>query len=159
MYRIGQSTDIHQLTKGDGLIFGGIKIEGNYSCVAHSDGDILTHAITESLIGALGLGDLGTFFPDNLLENKDRSSIEMLKIIDQVMKEHNYNIVNIDCLLILETPKLQKYKEEIRCNLAQVLNVNLNQVNVKATTSEKLGYIGREEGIMAQAVVLIKKNE
>lgn len=159
MYRIGQSTDIHQLAKGEGLIFGGIKINCNYSCIAHSDGDILTHAITESLIGALGLGDLGTFFPDDLEENKGRSSIEMLKIVNSIMNEHNYTIVNIDCLLILEVPKLQKYKEEISKNLALALNINSDQVNVKATTSEKLGYIGREEGIMAQAIVLIKKNE
>lgn len=158
MYRIGQSTDIHQITKGNKIILGGIEIASDYCCVAHSDGDILTHAITEALIGALGLGDLGTFFPDNLLENKDRSSIEMLMVIKQVMEDNGYELVNIDSLVILEKPKLVDYKENIRMNLAKVLNINDNQINVKATTSEKIGYIGREEGIMAQAVVLIKKN-
>lgn len=154
-YRIGQSTDIHQIEPGDYLVLGGIRLESDKKCIAHSDGDILVHVIIEALIGAMGLGDIGTFFPDNDIKNKDRSSIEMLLEIKELLIENQYEIENIDTLIILEKPKLINHIEKIRNNLANHLQIEVNKINVKATRGEKLGFIGREEGIMAQAVALI----
>lgn len=158
-YRIGQSTDIHQLENGNHLILGGIKITSDKSCIAHSDGDILVHVIIESLIGAMGLGDIGTFFPDNDPMNKDRSSIEMLLETKKILIKNKYKIENIDTLIIIEKPKLINHIEKIRENLADVLEISIDRINIKATRGEKLGYIGREEGVMAQAVTLISSDE
>lgn len=155
--RIGQSTDIHRLEEGLRLTLGGIVIDSPVGCVAHSDGDILVHVITEALLGAMGLGDLGESFSDNDELNKDRSSIEMLQEVLIILMEKNYYIINIDTIIITEKPHLSKYKNAIKENLVRVLNIDSSCVNVKATRGEKLGYIGRGEGIMAQAVILIDK--
>ena len=156
--KIGQSTDIHQLKEGLPLIIGGVTIESDYGCVAHSDGDVLIHAITEAIIGALGLGDIGKHFCDKDLNNEKRRSLEMLEEINEKMLQLNYSIVNIDSLVLLEKPKLKKYNEEIKKNIASSLQISTDKINVKATRGEGIGFIGREEGIMAQAVVLIEKN-
>ena len=156
--RIGQSTDIHKLEEGLRLTIGGEHIECSKGCVAHSDGDVLTHAITEAIIGALGLGDLGGFFSDSDPKNENRNSLEMLEEIRDVMVRHGYSIINIDSIVILEEPKLKKYSEKMRKNIAKSLRIDYNLVNIKATRGEEIGFIGRKEGIMAQAVVLLEKN-
>jgi 2-C-methyl-D-erythritol 2,4-cyclodiphosphate synthase len=156
MYRIGQSTDIHQLDSNLPLIIGGVVIPSERGIVAHSDGDILLHAITESIIGALGLGDLGTFFDDNDPINHNRSSMEMLKIINELMIENKYRIQNIDSLIIIEQPKIKPYIEEMKVNICDILKIDLKQLNIKATRGEKIGFLGRKEGVVAQAITLLE---
>lgn len=157
--KIGQSTDIHRLEKGLPLILGGIQIESEKGCVAHSDGDVLVHAITEAIIGALGLGDLGTFFSDTDDKNKGRSSLEMLEEINEVMYKKGYHINNIDTLVIIEKPKLKEFTKNIKINIAKSLQIDYNLINIKATRGEKIGFVGREEGVVAQAIVLIEKDD
>ena len=157
--RIGQSSDIHKLAVGLPLILGGERIDHSKGCVAHSDGDALVHAITESIIGALGLGDLGTFYSDTDDRNKGRNSLEMLAEINELMIKKGYKIINIDSLIMLEQPKLKKYSEKMRKNIANSLQIDYNLINIKSTRGEEIGFIGREEGIMAQAVVLLQEDE
>ncbi len=158
--RIGQSSDIHPLVEGRDLVIGGVKIEHSKGCAGHSDGDALTHAICEAIIGALGLGDIGTHFPDTDIRYKGIRSILLLEETYKIMDESGYKINNVDCLIMIERPKMFSYKEDMRKNIAEALHCNINDVNIKATRGEKLGFIGREEGIMAQAVVLlVEKNE
>lgn len=158
-YKIGQSTDIHQLDDNLDLIIGGVKIDHYKGIIAHSDGDILVHAITEAIIGALGLGDLGDFFNDNDPLNENRSSMEMLKEINELMISKNYHINNIDSLIIIEKPKMVTHKDEMKKNIANTLGINNDQINIKATRGEKLGFVGKEKGVIAQAIVLLEKNE
>lgn len=155
MYRIGQSQDIHQLVEGRDLILGGVKIPFEKGLLGHSDADVLTHAICEAIIGAAGLGDLGTLYPDTDMTNKGVSSIKLLEDTLNKIKAMGYELVNVDSLVICEAPKLVPYKKEITNKLKQVLNIDA--VNVKATTMEKLGPVGNGEAIIAQAVVLLKK--
>lgn len=158
--RIGQSSDIHPLVEGRDLVIGGVKIEHSKGCAGHSDGDALTHAICEAIIGALGLGDIGTHFPDTDIRYKGIRSILLLEETYKIMDELGYKINNVDSLIMIEKPKMFSYKEDMRKNIAEALHCNINDVNIKATRGEKLGFIGREEGIMAQAVVLlVEKNE
>ncbi|MDL2211879.1 2-C-methyl-D-erythritol 2,4-cyclodiphosphate synthase [Erysipelotrichaceae bacterium OttesenSCG-928-M19] len=157
--RIGQSTDIHQLVEGLPLILGGINIESTKGCVAHSDGDALVHAITESIIGALALGDLGDFFSDSDIKNKNRSSLEMLEEIGLVMRKEGYRVVNIDSLIVIEEPKISPFKESMRKKIAKSLQIDYNIINIKATRGEKVGFIGRGEGVMAQAITLLEYDE
>lgn len=158
-YRIGQSTDIHQLVEGRKLIIGGVEIESEVGLLGHSDADVLLHAIAESIIGALALGDLGKLFPDNDPRYLNADSVDILKDVVKFMKYHNFEINNLDCLILIEQPKIAPYVEPMRTNISKVLECDISQVNVKATTSEKLGYIGRKEGAMAQAVVMLKSKE
>ncbi len=157
--RIGQSTDIHQLVQGRPLILGGVTIDYAKGCLAHSDGDVLLHAIAEAILGACGLKDLGTHFPDTDNTYKGVSSILILKEVNKKMHKHGYQIVNIDSLIIIEKPKLAPYLDDMVKMIATTLEVEKSKINVKATTSEKLGYIGRNEGVMAQAIVLVKEIE
>ncbi len=157
MYRIGQSSDIHQLQVGRKLILGGIEVPSALGLVGHSDADVLVHAIGEAIIGALGLGDIGTHFPDTDPQYKNISSLILLEKINHIMKHEKYSIVNIDALIIIEEPKLKPYIQAMKECLANVLDIAQADINIKATRGEKLGYIGRLEGVMAQAVVLLKK--
>ncbi|MEG0283317.1 MAG: 2-C-methyl-D-erythritol 2,4-cyclodiphosphate synthase [Erysipelotrichales bacterium] len=157
-YRIGQSTDIHQLEESYSLVIGGVNIEHHKGCVAHSDGDILVHAIGESILGALCLGDLGTHFSDTDPLNKDRSSLEMLEEIYTIMKSEGYIINNIDSLILIEEPKMKKYASEMKENISKILHIDINQINIKATRGEKIGFVGRKEGVVAQAVTMLKKD-
>jgi 2-C-methyl-D-erythritol 2,4-cyclodiphosphate synthase len=159
MFRIGQSTDIHRFKQGKGFYLGGIWIPSKYETVAHSDGDCLLHAITESIIGALGLGDLGTLFPDNDPLYKNISSKFLLDEVLKLMKKKHYRIVNIDTLILLEEPSLKVFKDKIKSNIALMLNTEDSCVNIKATTGEKIGIIGESKAIAAQAVVLLKKGD
>lgn len=155
MLRIGHSYDIHRLEEGQELILAGVKIDAPFGTVAHSDGDVLVHVVIESIIGALGLGDIGVLFPDTDPKYKDISSMLLLEEVVKIMKSHNFRVNNIDCSIYLETPKLRTYIESMRLNLAQVLEVEVNQINIKATRGERLGFIGRSEGIASEAVVLL----
>ena len=155
--RIGQSTDIHQLVEGKKLILGGVEIPFEKGLLGHSDADVLTHAIMESILGALALGDLGKHFPDTDEKYKGVSSLVLLSKVAQLINDHGYQIGNVDSLILIERPKLASYIELMRQNIANVLNCDISQINVKATRGEKLGFIGKEEGVVAQAVVLLVK--
>ena len=157
MIRIGQSTDIHRLKAGKRLIIGGIEIESEFGCVAHSDGDCLTHAIAEAILGALALGDLGTHFPDSDEQYKNLSSLVILKEIYDMMESHGFKIGNIDSTVLLEEPKLNALIPSMRKTLSEVLKIEISRINIKATTGEKVGIVGRKEAIVCEAVVVLEE--
>ena len=156
--RIGQSTDIHQLVEDRKLILGGLEIEHNLGLLGHSDADVLLHVIAEAIIGGLGLGDIGAHFPDTDPKYKGISSLTLLENVYDLMTKSGYEVGNVDSLVIIERPKLAPYINIMRKNIAEALKCDVSQINVKATRGEKLGYIGREEGVMAQSVVLLKRS-
>ena len=157
--RIGNGYDIHRLVEGRPLILGGVTIPHVMGLLGHSDADVLTHAITDALLGALSLGDIGTYSPPS---DPQWAGADSLKVLDQVypmVRDRDWAIVNIDSVVIAERPKLKPHIADMRSSLAQALNVAPEQVGVKATTNEKLGPTGREEGIAAHAVVLLSASE
>jgi 2-C-methyl-D-erythritol 2,4-cyclodiphosphate synthase len=150
---IGFGYDIHRLAPGESLILGGVHFpDAPLGTVAHSDGDVLLHAIMDALLGALALGDIGKHFPDTDPHYKNANSIDLLKKVGLLLKERNVRIINIDSTIVLERPKLRDHIDTMRKNIAQALALKDEQVSVKATTSEKIGFVGREEGIAAYAV-------
>lgn len=153
--RIGNGYDIHRLVTGRPLILGGVKIDHELGLLGHSDADVLTHAITDALLGALSLGDIGTYFPPTDPQWAGADSLKLLAQVYQMVREREWAIVNIDSVVVAERPKLKPHIQNIRKTLAGVLNVTPEKIGVKATTNEKLGPIGREEGIAAYAVVLL----
>ncbi len=155
--RIGQSTDIHALAEGRPLILGGVTIDHPKGLLGHSDADALLHAISEAIIGALGLGDLGKHFPDTDVAYRGVSSVLILEKTAQLMDEQGYRLVNLDSLILIEKPKIAPYIDTMKVNIAKALRCDVSQVNVKATRGEKLGFIGRQEGVMAQAIVLLER--
>lgn len=157
MIRIGQGYDVHQLVEGRPLILGGIEIPHHKGLLGHSDADVLLHTITDAALGAIGGGDLGKHFPDTDPEFKDADSRKLLTHIWAYVKEQGYELGNVDCTVIAQKPKLAPYIEQLRESIAGLLEADVSQVNVKATTNEKLGYLGREEGIAALAVILLTK--
>lgn len=159
MLRIGQSIDIHQLVEGRDLIIGGVKIEHEKGLLGHSDADVLLHAIIESIIGALGLGDIGKHFPDTDSQYKGISSMILLEKCYELMDSQGYELNNLDSLILCERPKMAGHIEAMKKNVAGGLHCDISQVNIKATRGEKMGFIGREEGIAAQAVVLLRRKE
>ena len=158
MFRIGQSTDVHQLVKGRKLILGGVEIPHEKGLLGHSDADALLHAIAESILGALALGDLGKHFPDTAEEYKDMNSLWMLQEVYKMMDERGYKIQNLDALVMIERPKMAPHILKMRENVAAALHCDLDQVSIKATRGEKMGFVGREEGVQAQCVTLLIKN-
>ena len=159
MIRIGQSTDIHQLVKGGKLILGGVEIEHEMGLLGHSDADALLHAIAESILGALALGDLGKHFPDTDERYKDMNSLWMLRQVYKIMEEKGYAIGNLDAMIMIERPKMAPHIPAMRKHVAEALCCDMEQVSIKATRGEKLGFVGREEGVQAQCVVLLHKKE
>lgn len=157
MYKIGMSTDIHQLVEKRDLILGGVKIQHELGLLGHSDADVVIHAIGEAIIGALGFGDLGRHFPDTDPKYEGVDSRYLLSCIYQMMDEAGYTIANIDSIILAEKPKLAPFIEQMVANVAACLKTPISSVNIKATRGEKLGFIGRQEGIVCQAVVLIKR--
>lgn len=155
MMRIGQSSDIHRLVKGRKLILGGVEIESELGLLGHSDADALLHAIIEAIIGAMGLGDIGKHFSDTDERYKDISSLYLLEKTYGMMKEKGYEVNNIDALILIEKPKMAPHILKMRENVARVLHCDLDRINIKATRGEGLGFIGKSEGVMAQAVVLL----
>lgn len=156
--RIGQSTDIHQFAENRKLILGGVEIPFEKGLMGNSDADALTHAVAEAILGALALGDLGHWFPDQGPEWKDASSLDILSSVVGMMEERGYRIGNLDSLILIERPKMAPYIETMRANFARILHCPLDCVSVKATRGEKMGFVGHEEGVMAQAVVLLEEN-
>ena len=154
--RIGQSTDIHQLAEGKKLIIGGVEIPHTKGLVGHSDADALTHAVAEAILGALALGDLGKWFPDTDEKWKGVDSQIILKEVARMMDEKGYKIGNVDSLIMIEKPKMAPHVQQMRENFAKALNCSVDQVSVKATRGEKMGFVGREEGVQAFAVVLLE---
>lgn len=159
MFRIGQSTDIHAFAKNRDLILGGVKIPHFQGLLGHSDADALLHAVSEAILGALALGDLGKHFPDNSEKTKGIDSMLILQQVVKMMDECGYQINNMDCLILIEKPKMAPYIEQMRKNIADCCHCEVDDVSVKATRGEKLGFVGREEGVACQAIVLLKKKE
>lgn len=157
MYRIGQGYDVHRMEEGETLWLGGIVIPHNKGTVAYSDGDVLLHAVCDALLGAVSLGDIGTHFPDTSPEFKDVDSKTLLKETYSLVKNSGFEIVNIDSTISAQLPKLNPHIPEMKTVIAGILKVDTEKISIKATTTEKLGFEGREEGISALAVVLLKK--
>jgi 2-C-methyl-D-erythritol 2,4-cyclodiphosphate synthase len=154
--KIGIGFDIHRTDKQRKLVLGGIEIESEYGLAGHSDADVLIHAIIDAILGALGKGDIGEHFPDTDEQYKNISSVVLLENVKDMIDNEGMKIGNIDCNIILEKPKLSAYKQQIRDNLAEILNISTEFVNIKAKTNEKLGFIGNGEAVEAQAVVLLE---
>ncbi len=155
MFRIGHGYDVHRLVEGRRLILGGVEIEHTLGLLGHSDADVLLHAVSDALLGAAAFGDIGGMFPDTDPAFKDADSLELLKAVVKRVNEAGYTIDNIDATVIAQRPKLKPHIEKMRENIALACGVELSQINVKATTEEKLGFSGREEGIAAHAVCII----
>ncbi|MGH7963004.1 MAG: 2-C-methyl-D-erythritol 2,4-cyclodiphosphate synthase [Candidatus Binatia bacterium] len=154
--RIGHGVDIHRLVPGRKLILGGVEIPWDKGLLGHSDADVVCHALSNALLGAIGEGDIGRHFPDSDPRYKDAASIELLRAVMTLVKARGFYVGNADVTILAEKPKLAPYREEMQQRLAEVLEVEPAAVNLKATTAEKLGFIGREEGMMAEAVVLLE---
>ena len=155
--RIGLGFDVHELVVDRELIIGGVKIEHDKGLFGHSDADVLVHAINDAIIGALCLGDIGKLFPDNDPKYKDISSLIMTKEVVRLMKEKGYKIGNVDSVICAQKPKLAGFILEMRNNISKVLETDIENISIKATTTEHLGFEGREEGISSHAVVLLEK--
>ena len=156
--RIGHGYDVHRLVEGRALIIGGVNIPSPVGLLGHSDADVLTHAVMDAVIGALALGDIGKHFPDTDPRFKGADSLKLAAHVSTLMSERGYRIGNIDATVIAQAPKLAPYIEEMRACLAKVFSADLGQVNVKATTEEKLGFTGAKEGIAAHAVCTLIKD-
>lgn len=157
--RVGFGFDVHELVEDRRLIIGGVDIPHEKGLLGHSDADVLVHAIMDGILGALALGDIGKHFPDTDAEYKDISSLILLERVYTTMKNASFEIGNIDVTIAAQKPKLAPYIESIRKNVADILNTSYDNINIKATTTEKLGFVGREEGISAYSVCLLKKIE
>lgn len=155
-FRVGNGYDVHLLAEGLPLWLGGIRIEHKKGCVAHSDGDVLIHALCDALLGALALGDIGKHFPDTSAEFKGIDSKILLERTYSMVKERGYKLVNADCTLLLQRPKVAPYINLMRETLASVMGVEVGRVSVKATTTEGAGFVGREEGVAVYATVLLQ---
>jgi 2-C-methyl-D-erythritol 2,4-cyclodiphosphate synthase len=158
-YRIGLGTDFHQLVTGRKLWLGGIEIPHSKGALGHSDADVLLHAICDALLGALNLGDIGLHFPDTDKSLRNIDSKILLEKTFHLIRGKNYQVVNLDTVVCLEKPKIMGHAPEMRGIIARILEISMDDISIKATTTEKLGFIGREEGIMAQAVVLLRKSD
>lgn len=156
-YRIGTGIDFHQLTEGRDLWIGGVKIPHYKGAIGHSDADVLLHAICDALLGALCLGDIGKHFPDTEKTYKDIDSKILLQKTYDLISEKGYNIVNIDSTLCVEKPKIMPYVANMQAAIASILNISIDDISIKATTTEKMGFAGREEGLVAYATVLLNK--
>lgn len=156
--RVGTGYDVHKLVEGRDLILGGVKIPHTTGLLGHSDADVLLHAIMDAMLGAVAMGDIGKHFPDTDPAYKGASSMKLLEHVYQLICEAGYVVGNIDATIIAQRPKLRPYIEEMEKNIAKVLQIDANQINVKATTEEQLGFTGRMEGISTQAICCLIKN-
>lgn len=153
--RVGMGYDVHRLTEGRDLILGGVKLPFEKGLLGHSDADVVVHAIMDALLGAAALGDIGKHFPDSDPQYKGISSIRLLEEVGKLLEEHNYIIENIDATIIAQRPKMRPYIEEMEKNVANALGIEKDQINIKATTEEGLGFTGSEEGISSQAICML----
>ena len=158
MFRTGIGFDAHELAEGRPLVIGGVNIPHSRGLQGHSDADVLVHAVMDAILGALALGDIGEHFPDTEYEFEGADSLELLSRVQKMIEDKGYCCENLDSIIIAEKPKLKSYIGEMQENLASVLKINIDQLSIKATTTEHMGFTGREEGIVAQAMVLLKSN-
>ena len=154
-FKIGHGYDVHQLVEERALVIGGVTIPYDKGLLGHSDADVLLHAITDAIIGALGLGDIGHAFPDTNPETQGIASTKILADIYDMMREKRYAIGNIDATILAEAPKMAPHLQQMKANIALILHTDVASVNIKATTTEKLGFVGRKEGMACEAVVLL----
>jgi 2-C-methyl-D-erythritol 2,4-cyclodiphosphate synthase len=154
-YRIGHGYDVHRLADGESLVLGGVTLDADFGTVAHSDGDVLLHAVCDALLGAAALGDIGEHFPDTSADYRNISSVTLLERTVALLVERGYTVGNIDATLVLERPKILDYKQRMREIIAGACHIAIDRVSLKATTSETLGFVGRGEGVQAHAVALI----
>jgi len=152
-FRIGHGFDVHRFKKGDHVMLGGIKIPHSHGIEAHSDGDVILHSITDALLGALGMGDLGNWFPDSDAELKDIASRDLIMPIIMSMRQKGYELNNLDITVVAQAPRVNEYSDQIRENIANIFSTNIEIINIKATTTEGLGYLGNKEGIACHAVL------
>ena len=157
--KVGIGYDVHALVEGRPLFLGGVEIPYDRGLLGHSDADVLIHAIMDSLLGALALGDIGAHFPDDDPRYRGISSLTLLEHVMELIKAQGYRLGNMDSIIMAERPKLASFIAQMRVNLARVMNIDESCVSVKATTTERLGFVGREEGIAAQAIVSLEKLE
>jgi 2-C-methyl-D-erythritol 2,4-cyclodiphosphate synthase len=155
--RVGQGYDVHAFTDGDHVMLGGERIAHSRGILAHSDGDVLLHAICDAMLGAAALGDIGMHFPDTDPRWRGADSRAFVKHAQELLRQHGYRVVNVDATVIAQAPRLGRHREAMRANIASDLAIDVSSVNVKATTTEGLGFIGRGEGIACQAIVLIER--
>ena len=158
MYRIGHGFDVHRFGGEGPCILGGVEVSYEYGLIAHSDGDVILHAIADALLGALALGDIGHFYPDNDPKYLKIDSRILLRDVFSKVKELGYGIGNVDVTVLAEAPKLAAFEPQMRENIAKDLQTDLKNISVKATTTEKLGFVGRKEGIAVESVVILRKN-
>ncbi len=156
-FRIGFGYDVHQFAEGRKLILGGVEIPYEKGLLGHSDADALLHAITDALLGALALGDIGKYFPDNDPNNKDKPSDVFLSFAYKLVKEHGYSLANLDATVVTEKPKLLPHISKMQERIAEILDVEKEKISIKATTSERMGFVGEGKGLKVYAVVLIQK--
>lgn len=157
MLRIGNGYDVHKLVEGRKLILGGIEIPHTKGVLGHSDGDVLIHAIMDAMLGALALGDIGQHFPDTDMKYENIDSTILLTRVKELIAERGYKIINLDSIIVLQKPKVKPYIEDMRKRVAEVLEIDIEQVSIKATTEEKLGFTGDESGVKSYCVVLLEK--
>ena len=157
MLRIGNGYDVHVLTEGRKLVLGGVEIPHTKGVLGHSDGDVLVHAIMDAMLGALALGDIGQHFPDTDMQYKNIDSMVLLSKVKELIYSKGYKIINLDSIIVLQKPKVKPYIETMRKRIAEVLELEIEQVSVKATTEEKLGFTGDESGVKSYCVVLLEK--
>ncbi|HBJ78642.1 MAG TPA: 2-C-methyl-D-erythritol 2,4-cyclodiphosphate synthase [Fusobacterium sp.] len=157
MIRIGNGYDVHVLAEGRKLMLGGVEIPHTKGVLGHSDGDVLVHAIMDAMLGALALGDIGQHFPDTDMKYENIDSTILLKRVKELIAKRGYKIINLDSIIVLQKPKVKPYIEAMRKRIAEVLEIDVEQVSVKATTEEKLGFTGDESGVKSYCVVLLEK--
>ena len=157
MLRIGNGYDVHKLVEGRTLILGGVEIPHTKGVLGHSDGDVLIHAIMDAMLGALALGDIGQHFPDTDMKYENIDSTILLTRVKELIAERGYRVINLDSIIVLQKPKVKPYIEAMRKRVAEILEIDIEQVSVKATTGEKLGFAGDESGVKSCCVVLLEK--
>ena len=157
-YRIGHGYDVHSFGEGDFIVLAGVKIPHHSAFIAHSDGDVLIHSLCDAILGSIAEGDIGQHFPDTDDQYKDIDSRVLLKQCHDILKQKAYVIANIDSTIVAQAPKMSTYIQTMRQQLSEVLDINISQINIKATTTEKLGFTGREEGIAVHTVVMVYTN-
>ena len=157
MLRIGNWYDVHKLVEGRTLILGGVEIPHTKGVLGHSDGDVLIHAIMDAMLGALALGDIGQHFPDTDMKYENIDSTILLTRVKELIAERGYRVINLDSIIVLQKPKVKPYIEAMRKRVAEILEIDIEQVSVKATTEEKLGFTGDESGVKSYCVVLLEK--
>jgi 2-C-methyl-D-erythritol 2,4-cyclodiphosphate synthase len=158
-FRTGFGFDVHAFVEGRKLIIGGVEIPSEKGLEGHSDADVLLHAICDAMLGALALGDIGTHFPNSDAKWKDADSSILLKHVNELIQSKGYELGNLDCVIAIEKPKISSFTELIRKRISEILNSNVDQISIKATTTEKLGFVGRVEGVASFATVLLIKKE